>query len=187
MRFIAVVFLLMALLFAFYKLNPLNRDQMYPATLVHADKLILEENISKIEVINLERKHSIPRPEMFLTSYSQENEVPNLDIYPEWEDELYGILQHLDPEKGDDVFTRYKEEKQKHADEINLNLIVEINNLSLLNGESIEKEVLEETSQYSSNLEMLEINHQKRIKQILGEHYEYVHTQYELSKEINVN
>lgn len=64
--------------------------------------------------------------------------------------------------------------------DIERNLVVSFQSLSELNGHSKEEEMFEESSRKPANLSILELSHQKRIKEILGEHFEPLNTQYEL-------
>ncbi|MBA2405938.1 MAG: hypothetical protein H0V66_14270 [Bdellovibrionales bacterium] len=103
---------------------------------------------------------------------------PPLHIEADWEDELYEILQRLDPQHVEHIFQQYKDEKKKYAEEVNYHLKKEIDGFSHLNGESGEPHLGAELDE-TVDLKKLENSHQVRIKRILGEHLEYIQEQHE--------
>lgn len=112
-----------------------------------------------------------------------ENHEPHASIEfdPAWDENLYEFLVDSDPENADRIFKEYQIEKNNYALDIERNLVVSFQSLSELNGHSKEEEeMFEESSRKPANLSILELSHQKRIKEILGEHFEPLNTQYEL-------
>lgn len=178
-RFSAALCLLLALVFAYYKLRPANNNLSFEDSKSDVKKLTKPNLDTEVET------HS-PRPlpstrmdlpkTLAITQHEKENH--NLNIDPTWDNELYSILQQLDPENGDHIFKQFKQERIDHSDKIQLNLKKEIADLSLLNGESTPSSSDLNDLDSTNDLELIEFQHQKRIKQILGLHYDYIQNQY---------
>lgn len=108
---------------------------------------------------------------------------PEIEFDPAWENDLYNFLVDTDPENAERIFNDYLAEKYKHAADVERNLSLSLKGLSELNGESGLYEIPEEANRKPANLTMLEMNHQKRMREILGEHLEPLLTQYELHRQ----
>jgi hypothetical protein len=68
---------------------------------------------------------------------------------------------------------------KQNSKEPKLNLKKEIADLSLLNGESTPSSSDINELESTNDLDLIEFQHQKRIKKILGLHYDYIQNQYE--------
>lgn len=93
-----------------------------------------------------------------------------------WHEELFYLLKKLNPERGEEIYYSYLEEKKNHHHQTTQNLNTAINGLSVLNGEiGLEPELEEGRAPASAKDPVhLEKQHKARIKNILGEHYEIV-------------
>ncbi len=112
---------------------------------------------------------------------------PEVEFDPAWENDLYNFLVDTDPENAEKIFNEYLAEKYKHAADVERNLSLSLKGLSELNGESRDEDYLGETERKPGDLTMLEMNHQRRVREILGEHLEPLLTQYELHRQRNTD
>lgn len=86
-----------------------------------------------------------------------------------WENEMFEILMAYDPENGESIIASYVMEKKRHENDFNESLEMSIHMLSDLNGESgYSKQELE------TEVADLERTHSSRVKNIMGDHYDYL-------------
>lgn len=102
-----------------------------------------------------------------------------------WQEELFYLLKHMEPDRGEMMFQAYVEEMRTYEDLTKNNLTLSLNNLSAMNGESGHDNADEEgrTPASAKDPFELEIQHEKKLKKILGEHYELVLEQEKLFNE----
>jgi hypothetical protein len=122
-----------------------------------------------------------PFPQMNYVSSSSmgktfTQEMPlSLALEGMWLDQLHEHLVVIDPEKGEEIFHKILEEKSLHDEQLNQNLLLGIESLSSLNGESGYDEIDGEDGVVKiQDPIILEEKHQRRVKGILGDHYEYI-------------
>lgn len=141
---------------------------------------------SKKDIIYRQKVRSTD-PIVFVKKSYTEPEWDELRFENKWQEELFYLLKKLDPERGEEIFYSYLEEKKSHYQRSSENLEVAINGLSVLNGESgLEPEAEAGRAPASAKDPIsLEVQHQKRIRNILGEHYEIIHEQEQLFQEEN--
>lgn len=107
-----------------------------------------------------------------------EEELPVID--EAWEGPLLDLLIELDPHNGEKTFQHYIEEKKRYQEDLNLNLLVQLDSLSSLNGESLDEFQKEKIEEGPVPVMMLELNHRRRVKEIFGEHYLDIIHRYEM-------
>ncbi len=92
-----------------------------------------------------------------------------------WQEELFYLLKQLEPERGELMFHAYVEEMRSHEEKMKSNLNLALNGLSALNGESGHEKKDEGRAPASAKDPVkLELQHQEKLKSILGEHYDLV-------------
>lgn len=126
-------------------------------------------------------------PLMIVKHIEEKAEWDDLRFDSRWDEELFYLLKKLDPDRGEEIYYSYIEEKKSYHHRAKENLTLALNDLSTLNGESgLTPEVEEGRSPASvKNPVDLEEQHEVRIKSILGEHYEIIHEQEKLFLEEN--
>jgi hypothetical protein len=100
------------------------------------------------------------------------------DLGPEWESEMRQSLIFLDAQNGEAIYKAYRKEMKDHQEHLNGNLGESINQLSSMNGESgwlVDEKVI--------SVEEYKRLHSQKVKEILGEHYDYILDQREAFKE----
>lgn len=160
---------------------------VYPRKSAVAPKKVVQKNSSE-QVIHVQARPDrvvqgvTVRPIQFHFDRMQASH-PEVEFDPAWENDLYNFLVDTDPENAERIFNDYLAEKYKHAADVERNLSLSLKGLSELNGESGLQDSSEETNRSPANLNMLELNHQQRMREILGEHLEPLLTQYELHRQ----
>jgi hypothetical protein len=95
-------------------------------------------------------------------------EVQIQDIEEAWNTELKGMLSRLEPMEGEAIHTSYLQAQESYQAELNA-----------LMDEKQQKETPEEAMEIEHLIGQLDYNHQQRLKDILGAHYEAVRDHYQ--------
>ncbi len=91
------------------------------------------------------------------------------DLGPEWEIEMRQSLIFVDAQNGEAIYKAYRKEMEDHQERLNGNLGESINVLSSMNGESgwiVDEKVI--------SVEEYKRVHSQKVKEILGDHYDYI-------------
>lgn len=117
-----------------------------------------------------------------LVKHSQQEEKAFNDP---WQEELFYLLKHMEPDRGEMMFQAYVAEMRDYEKNMKENLSLSLNNLSAMNGESGLENIDEDGRAPASAKDPveLELQHEKKLKSILGEHYELVLEQEKLFNE----
>jgi hypothetical protein len=185
-RILSVLCLMLAIGFAYYQMRPAT-DMVHSITESEADTKMLPKppSTGRFEVeTHLQKSHPANHKNLPNTSANMiyEKEHLNLNIDPNWDGELYGILQELDPENATQILKMFQQERINHSEKIQLNLKQEIAALSVLNGESGDEQI----ARAADDMDALEFQHQKRIKEILGVHYDHIQTQHDHHRDLGI-
>lgn len=109
-------------------------------------------------------------------------EVESVRFEPIWDGVMYELLTAYDPAQGEEIFSNYVEERSRHEERVNQSITMSFDMLSDLNGQSgygkqeLDKQVVD-----------LEREHSVRVKNILGDHFEYLDQQHQQFREPSVS
>ncbi len=95
-------------------------------------------------------------------------EVELQDVEEGWNTELKGMLSRLEPMDGEAIHNTYLQAQESYQAELNA-----------LMDEKQQKETEEEALEIEQLIGQLDYNHQERLKEILGAHYEAVRDHYQ--------
>lgn len=95
-------------------------------------------------------------------------EVELQDVEEGWNSELKGMLSRLEPMEGEAIHNTYLQAQESYQAELNA-----------LMDEKQQKETEEEALEIEHLIGQLDYNHQQRLKDILGAHYEAVRDHYQ--------
>lgn len=110
-------------------------------------------------------------------THSENIEPRTEEIEVMWMDNLHDYLKVSDPENADKIYAIYLKEVDSHEENLKTNLAANLDQLSAMNGESIE------TIDHSVSPYELERLHQSRVKRILGTNYEYVRDREQIDRD----
>jgi hypothetical protein len=94
-------------------------------------------------------------------------EISNNDLEADWNSELKDMLGRLEPAESEEIHKSYIAQQESYQAELD----------ALLN-EKEQKTTDEEINEIEQSLAQLDQNHQNRLKEILGAHYEAVRDYY---------
>lgn len=126
----------------------------------------------------LEKSSPVFQTSDVMPDIAYEEQLPDID--ESWEGTLFDLLLELDPQNGEQIFQRYREEKFRYQEDLNLNLLVQLDSLSSLNGESLDEFQKEKIEEGPVPVMMLELNHKRKLKEIFGDHYLDIVHRYEM-------
>lgn len=95
-------------------------------------------------------------------------EIQIQDVEAAWNNELKGMLSRLEPMEGEAIHNTYLQAQESYEAELNA-----------LMDEKQQKETEEEALEVEHMIGQLDYNHQQRLKDILGAHYEAVRDHYQ--------
>lgn len=129
---------------------------------------------SKSELNHVERD--------YVGSIEEEGIQLTYEFEREWTDQMSQHLETIEPHRAEYIFERIMNEKVAHQETLKRNLLLDVNLLSALNGES-GYESLAQQVQKSTDPFILEAQHKERVKSILGDNYDYIKEKEEAYKE----
>jgi hypothetical protein len=170
MRSLVVVLLFLAM-FAVPKFPAEERAPALPSS-KKVSALRIEPPAAPRPVSVRGRRTSAP-PE--LSARRDDDFAPVLDA--RWDEDLFRELTVRDPHLGEILFERYREERNRHGEELRQNLELDLALLGSLNGESgnfpVERFVDGEAPRARDPIELTD-EHRNSMVKILGDHFDYV-------------
>lgn len=130
------------------------------------------EPTSNDAVISTVSENAVTEEEGPESDLAQNDEVPWEDIRNGWRTDLKEFLIESDPDRGEEIFTAYMEESESFEAEIDA-----------LNKEA-DKAGKEAKGDFETLIGQLEVRHEEKLKEILGNYYSDVtdrHQQYNAS------
>lgn len=95
----------------------------------------------------------------------------NDELEATWEKEIFGHIQYIDRENAQDLYRAYSYERTKYLADEELSLTSQLNDLSRLNGESVED------PKKFENPEMLQDEFITALRRIFRQHYGFIEDQ----------
>lgn len=175
-RSFLIITLLIFTLVSFYSVRE-KKGTLNPE---RKNKVISESFTSKPLLMSpvLEKSSPVFQTSDVMPDIAYEEQLPDID--ESWEGTLFDLLLELDPQNGEQIFQRYREEKFRYQEDLNLNLLVQLDSLSSLNGESLDEFQKEKIEEGPVPVMMLELNHKRKLKEIFGDHYLDIVHRYEM-------
>lgn len=176
MRILILTILFVAPLYYF------NQDEKVSSSEVSIDSVKVKMGAPKREVETVKAPTRTPsqepKPQVIENSENQvghvEEEEPSHfqelssnDLEADWNVELKDMLSRLEPAESEQIYKTYISQMESYQAELD----------SLLN-EKEQKSTDEETIEIEQSIAQLDQNHQNRLKEILGAHYEAVRDHY---------
>lgn len=173
MRFIILLILIVSSGLAYYIMEAKPKG-LSPETVQVTEKLIPLGNGSVPEhrAMPKHARHIETRAHVVENMPTQGHEsdfAEWTDLGPEWESEMRQSLIFVDAQNGEAIYQAYRKEMEDHKQRLNGNLGESINVLSSMNGESgwmVDEKVI--------SVKEYKRFHSQQVKEILGDHYNYI-------------